>query len=159
MKLNEFEEKLATVPDAKLRQMLTAARASGPEVAVNLLLSECNRRGMEDLDAEASGPLSGESRPGAETLAYAQENAGYAGSDAPPSPPSDSETGSAGEGSAGEAPNGEGIAGEAPDGEAPAVAPDWLNEETKSGLPMAVKILLVLIVLGAILVLALKFSR
>ena len=59
--------------------------------------------------------------PGSETVAYPQEHAGHGGSDAPPST---------------EAAPGDGSS------DAPATAPDWLNEETKSGLPMAVKILI-----------------
>jgi hypothetical protein len=141
MKLNEFEEKLGTVSDAKLRQMLTASRATGPDVAVKLILAECNRRGMDGLDGEAApGAYSDEPRVrGSETVAYPQEQAGYAGADAPPA--------------AAEAADG----GDASD--APAIAPDWLNEETKSGLPIVAKVLIVFVVLGAVLGLAWKFTH
>ncbi|MDB5050154.1 MAG: hypothetical protein JWO30_3225 [Fibrobacteres bacterium] len=140
MKLNEFEEKLGTVSDAKLRQMLTAGRTTGPDVAVKLILAECNRRGMDGLDGEAvPGAYSDEPRVlGSETVAYPQEQAGYAGADAPPAAPDSAEAEAA---------------------EAPATAPDWLNEETKSGLPVVAKILIVLVVLGAVLGLAWKFSH
>ncbi len=146
MKLNEFEEKLATVSDAKLRQMLTTSRATGPDVAVNLILSECKRRGMDGLDAQASPS---EARvPGSETTAYPQEHAGHAGADAPPRadihPP---------------AMEPHPLADSLEDAGAPATAPDWLNEESKTGVPVIVKVLLVLVVLGGMLGLAWKFSH
>ena len=146
MKLNEFEERLATVSDAKLLQMLSASRVTGPEVAVKLILNEGKRRGIEGLDAPAESAF--DRAPGSETSAYRQEMAGYAGADAPAK--------SQGEGvSAQDAVSAEGDSAS----DAPATAPDWLNEETKSGLPMAVKILLLLIAVGAILGLAWKFTH
>lgn len=150
MKISEFEDKLSTVPDAKLRQMLSASRANGPEVAVKLILNECRRRGMDDLDAPAASAAPAEGAflraSGSETMAYPQEAAGYAGADAPPdSPKPDSREGAA--------------EGEALDPGAPATAPEWLNEETQSGMPMALKAFIVLIALGAILGLAWKFTR
>ena len=143
MKLNEFEERLATVSDAKLRQMLTASRASGPEVAVKLIVSECKRRGLDASDANTA-PLSDEPRnPGADTIAYPHEHAGYGGADAPPRPvdgPLDE-------------------SGLAAASEAPATAPDWLNEERNSGMPIVAKVLILLVVLGAILAAAWKFTH
>ena len=144
MKISEFEDKLSTVPDAKLRQMLSASRASGPEVAVKLILNECKRRGMDDLDAPAEDAFS--RAAGSETMAYPQEAAGYGGSDAP----SDSQKQGTGEVAA----EAEGL-----DSGAPATAPEWLNEETHSGMPVAVKVLMVVLALGAILGLAWKFTR
>lgn len=144
MKISEFEDKLSTVPDAKLRQMLSASRASGPEVAVKLILNECKRRGMDDLDAPAESAFNRAS--GSETMAYPQEAAGYAGADAPP----DSHKPGSLEGPA----EGDGL-----DSGAPATAPEWLNEETHSGMPVAVKVFLVVIALGAIVGLAWKFTR
>ena len=144
MKISEFEDKLSTVPDAKLRQMLSASRASGPEVAVKLILNECKRRGMDGLDASAEGAF--DRAPGSETAAYPQEAAGYAGADAP----ADSRQPVSREGA---------DEGEELDPGAPATAPKWLNEETRSGMPVAVKVLLVIIALGAILGLAWKFTR
>lgn len=144
MKISEFEDKLSTVPDAKLRQMLSASRASGPEVAVKLILNECKRRGMDGLDAPAEGAF--DRAPGSETTAYPQESAGYAGADAP----ADSRKPVSREGAA---------EGDDLDAGAPATAPEWLNEETRSGMPVAVKALLVIVVLGALLGLAWKFSH
>ena len=144
MKISEFEDKLSTVPDGKLRQMLSASRASGPEVAVKLILNECRRRGMDALDAPAAGVFV--RAPGSETMAYPQEAAGYAGADAPP----DLHKQGSREGAAED----EGL-----DSGAPATAPEWLNEETHSGMPVAVKVLLVIIALGVILGLAWKFTR
>ncbi|HKP95366.1 MAG TPA: hypothetical protein VJ385_06380 [Fibrobacteria bacterium] len=141
MKLNEFEEKLATVSDAKLRQMLASSRANGPEVAVKLILAEGRRRGMDGLEpaSPAAAGLSDAPRaPGAETAAYPQEHAGYAGADAPPVPPAEA-------------------AGDA--SEAPATAPNWLNEETKSGMPVIAKVLILLVGLGAILAVAWKYAH
>ncbi|GEM_PF-4077825 len=148
MKISEFEEKLSTVSDAKLRQMLSASRVSGPDVAVKLILTEGKRRGMDDLEVAAPHSTAAanafERAPGSETTAYPQEHAGYAGADAPKeheaSPPSDS-------------------AGPALDENAPATAPDWLSEETKSGVPVPVKVGLVVVIIGAILGLAWKFSH
>ena len=128
MKISEFEDKLSSVPDAKLRQMLSASRESGPEVAVKLILNECKRRGMDDLDAPAEGALN------------------YAGADAP----SDSQK----QGTREDAAEADGL-----DSGAPATAPEWLNEETHSGMPVAVKVLMVILALGAILGLAWKFTR
>ncbi|MDB5105453.1 MAG: hypothetical protein JWP91_3142 [Fibrobacteres bacterium] len=147
MKLDEFEKRLSTVSDAKLMQMLSSSRATGPEVAVKLILNEGKRRGMDGLDAPAEGAF--DRAPGSETTAYPQEMAGYAGADAPAA--AEGQAASGAEGAPGE--------GEAPASDAPATAPDWLNEETKGGMPMAVKILLLLIVVGAILGLAWKFTR
>jgi hypothetical protein len=145
MKISEFEDKLSTVPDAKLRQMLSASRASGPEVAVKLILNECKRRGMDGLDAPAEGAF--DRAPGSETTAYPQEAAGYAGADAPPDSLKEA-------GREGDSLDGEGV-----DTGAPATAPDWLNEESKSGLPGAVKVLLVLVIIGGIAGAAWMFTR
>jgi hypothetical protein len=143
MKLNEFEERLATVSDAKLRQMLTASRATGPDVAVKLILAECKRRGMDGSDENTA--FSDEPRVhGSETTAYPQEHAGYAGADAPPM-----------RGTPGAA----GPEQDAAASEAPATAPDWLNEERNSGMPIVAKVLILLVILGAILGLAWKFSH
>jgi hypothetical protein len=139
MKLNEFEDKLATVSDAKLRQMLASSRANGPEVAVKLILAECNRRGMDGLD-DGEDPA-GRHQASA-TVAYPQEQAGYAGADAP-----------AGGTTA------EGTPAEREASEAPATAPDWLNEETKTGLPVVVKVLILLVIIGALLGAAWKFTH
>ncbi|MEO7424064.1 MAG: hypothetical protein ABI036_02690 [Fibrobacteria bacterium] len=170
MKLNEFESKLATVSDAKLRQMLAAGRASGPEVAVTMILSECNRRGMDGLEEQADAKPSATDAlastapgvpsayapqfrvPGSETTAYAQEQAGFAGADAPPRADS-FRTGSFADGDS------DASEEMAPLDAPPATAPDWLNEETRSGMSPMVKLLLVLIALGVVLGLVWKFSR
>ena len=149
MKLNEFADKLATVSDAKLRQMLQSSRVAGPEVAVSLILSECKRRGMNGMPGENPSAFVPESRsPGSDTTAYAQEQAGYAGADAPPVPLN-----------AAVDPLRAVLADDPAADGPPATAPDWLNEESKTGMPVAVKVLLVLIVLGGILGLAWKFSH
>jgi len=125
MKLSEFEAKLGTVSDDRLRQMLATSRARGPEVAVDLILAEGQRRGLDDFDAPDSQAPSA-------TSAYPKEGAGAFGSDAPDAPV---------------------------DASAPALAPEWLTEETKSGMPMALKALLLIAVIGCILALAWKFTR
>lgn len=142
MKLSEFEAKLATVSDAKLRQMLIMSRREGPEIAVQMVLAECRRRGMDDLEAADAMPSRKEGLPavGFGSSAYAHEQAGSLGTDA-------SEV-QAFSGSADESMD-------AP----PATAPDWLNEETKSGMPGAMKVLLVVIILGGLAGAAWMFSR
>jgi hypothetical protein len=137
MKLEEFEAKLATVSDAKLRQMLAASRASGPEVAVTLILAEAKRRGMEGLEAEEA-----KAQPGG-----APEHAGYESAEA------------AASAAGAEAAGAEAAPEEAGAEGASQTPPEWLSEETKSGMPVAVKILIVLILLGAILALAWKFTH
>jgi hypothetical protein len=147
MKISEFEEKLATVSDAKLMQMLSASRAGGPDVAVKLILNEGKRRGMNDLEASGENAFAFDHAHGSATAAYPQEMAGYAGADAPPPAPEALGGPAMGSGDF------------ALDPGAPATAPEWLSEETKPGLPVAVKVLMVLVVLGAILGIAWKFSR
>lgn len=142
MKVSEFEEKLATVPDAKLRQMLSASRASGPEVAVKLILAEGKRRGMDDL--ESSALMAELHAAGSATAAYPPEQSGYGGSDAPPVATPDG----------GEAP-----ARDPALSDPTAPPPDWLNEETKSGMPVAVKALVLAALVGGILFAAWKFSH
>jgi hypothetical protein len=142
MKVSEFEAKLGTVSDAKLRQMLSSGREHGPQVAVDLILAEYRRRGMEDMDAPESGDAPASPQAGAyhevrsesmATSAYPKEVAGAFGADGPLDPPSDPSM--------------------------PALSPEWLSEETKSGMPMALKALLLIAVVGAILALAWKFTR
>jgi hypothetical protein len=145
MKISEFEEKLATVSDAKLMQMLSASRASGPDVAIQLILNEGKRRGMDGL--EAPGENAFDRAPGSETTAYPHEMAGYAGADAPPALDANGEPAVASGGDV------------VPDSGAPASAPEWLSEETKSGMPVVVKVLMLVVVLGAILGLAWKFTH
>lgn len=128
MKVSEFEAKLGTVSDDRLRQMLSASRANGPEVAVKLILEEARKRGMGDLEDSAAASA---------TSAYPRAEAGLGDADAP-------------------APSLEAAPAE---GEAKPVPPEWLSEETKSGMPIAVKILLLLLAVGAILGLAWKFSH
>ena len=131
MKVSEFEAKLGTVSDAKLRQMLSTGRANGPQVAVDLILAEYRRRGIEDSEAAAaSHQAPSESMA---TSAYPKEVAGAFGSDAPADAPTDAAM--------------------------PALSPEWLSEETKSGMPMALKALLLIAVVGAILAVAWKFTR
>lgn len=142
MKVTEFEEKLATVSDAKLRQMLSASRASGPDVAVKLILAEGKRRGMEDLEGSA---LMAELRAaGSATSAYPHEQSGYGGSDAPPVATLE---------------RGEGHAHDAAVSDPSASPPEWLSEETKSGMPVAVKAVLLAAMVGGILFAAWKFSH
>lgn len=144
MKVTEFEEKLATVSDSKLRQMLSAGRANGPEIAVKLILAEGKRRGMDDL--EALGMLAELRAAGSATSAYSHEHSGFGGSDAPPA--------------FGAGPfAGEDANNAQPGSEVSSTPPDWLNEETKSGMPVAVKVVLVVVVVGLILGVAWKFSH
>lgn len=56
MKLSEFEDKLSTVSDDKLRLMLADTRKRGPEVALKLILAEAGRRGM-NLEEGSTPPL------------------------------------------------------------------------------------------------------
>ncbi|MEO6098478.1 MAG: hypothetical protein ABIW76_23525 [Fibrobacteria bacterium] len=144
MKISEFEAKLATVSDAKLMQMLSASRAGGPDVAVQLIVNEGKRRGMTDLE---TSPETGFDRaPGSGTAAYSHAMAGYADADAPAAPQASAEPFAA--------------PGDiALDPGAPATAPEWLSEETKPGMPVAVKVLMVIVVLGAVLGVAWKFSH
>jgi len=131
MKVSEFEAKLGTVSDAKLRQMLSTGREHGPQVAVDLILAEYRRRGIEDMDAAPASPeVRSESMA---TSAYPKEGAGAFGADAPSEAPVDAAM--------------------------PALSPEWLSEETKSGMPMALKALLLIAVVGAILAVAWKFTR
>jgi len=135
MKVSEFEAKLGTVSDAKLRQMLSTGREHGPQVAVDLILAEYRRRGIADMDAAPSptGTHSEVRSDSMATSAYPKEVAGAFGADAPPDPPIDASM--------------------------PALSPEWLSEETKSGMPMALKALLLIAVVGAILAVAWKFTR
>lgn len=55
MKLSEFEDRLTTVSEKKLRLMLAEGRRKGPEVAVNLILAEAARRGV-DLEGGPAAP-------------------------------------------------------------------------------------------------------
>lgn len=55
MKVSEFEAKLTTVSDSKLRRMLAESREKGPEVAVNLILAEAGRRGMDTSGTAVEG--------------------------------------------------------------------------------------------------------
>jgi hypothetical protein len=152
MKVNEFETKLATVSDAKLLQMLGASRSTGPEVAVDLILSECKRRGLEEpSDKPAASPFASspsspsEFSPSASaTNAYAHDKAGYADAEALVAESA-----------------GEGVSVEAAPAEAgvPPIAPDWLTEESKSRLPVFVKVLIVLVGLVGALGLAWKISH
>jgi hypothetical protein len=131
MKVSEFEAKLGNVSDAKLRQMLSTSREKGPEVAVKLILAEYRKRGMEDWDATPAALQAPSESMG--TSAYPKEVAGAFGADAPAEPGTDASM--------------------------PALSPEWLSEETKSGMPVALKALLLIAVVGCILALAWKFSR
>lgn len=140
MKVSEFEEKLTTVSDAKLIQMLSAGRRDGPDIAVKLILSEGHRRGLEGLDAENPPEETGKG-----TKAYPKhEHQGAA-----------SEYSTAGDSHASEATGSEG----APtDGEAPAGSANWLSEETSaSKVPAAIKVVLYIAALGGLVFGALKF--
>jgi hypothetical protein len=138
MKVSEFEAKLGAVSDAKLRQMLAASRAQGPEVAVSLILAEARRRGMDEL--EEAVPVRAAAIA---TSAYPREGAGAFGSDAP----------------AEAALSPAGVDAPPADSAAPALAPEWLAEETKSGMPLAVKAILLLVAVGCVLAVAWKFTR
>lgn len=122
MKLSEFEEKLTTVSDSKLRRMLADSRKNGPEVAVRLILAEASRRGVS-LEDDAEPPLPD----------YVKRPPAEAGSQASGTAP------------AAEAPEAASASG---DPDAPATQGAWLAEEQAAGLPAFVKILLALIVLG-----------
>lgn len=136
MKVSEFEAKLGTVSDAKLRQMLSTSRERGPEVAVKLILAEYRKRGMEETDDESSGSAQVRSDSMA-TSAYPKEVAGAFGADAPAHPAADAPV----------------------DASMPALSPEWLSEETKSGMPMALKALLLIAIVGCILAVAWKYTR
>jgi hypothetical protein len=110
MKLSEFEDKLTTVSDDKLRLMLADTRKRGPEVALNLILAEAGRRGM-NLEEGSTPPL------GAMSSA---ENDITLDEDMPA------------------------MAGSASKGA-------WLQEEASSGLPVFIKILITVVILGGIL--------
>jgi hypothetical protein len=130
MKLSEFEERLATVSEKKLRLMLAEGRRNGPEVAVNLILAEAARRGVDleggDLSSEpADVPLEGfETSPSREDGSGGFEDASEdgGGPDAAEAAVSDDEAPRSYE------PDGQ------PDGEdGPANKGAWLAEETSGG--------------------------
>jgi hypothetical protein len=158
MKVSEFEAKLGTVSDSKLLQMLAISRERGPDVAVSMILAEARKRGLEDGEIptppgrypermEAAGEeLSGMA---AATSSYPREGAGAYGADAPVD-------GASGVRLSGARPDGTGALS---DSAAPALAPEWLTEETKSGMPMALKALLLIGFVGGLLALAWKFTR
>ena len=149
MKVSEFEAKLGTVSDAKLRQLFSASRDQGPEVAVRLILAEARRRGLKGMEGLEAVPDRDEVRTEAAagaamaTMAYPREGAGAFGSDAPAD--------AAGPALSEEA---------APtDASVPALAPEWLTEETKSGMPLALKAILLLAAIGGVLAVAWKLIR
>jgi hypothetical protein len=123
MKLSEFEEKLTTVSDSKLRRMLADSRKHGPEVAVKLILAEASRRGAV-LEDEAEPPLPDYVRRASDGAGAPAQGTGLGSPEADLPPP----------------PSG--------DPEAPATQGAWLAEEQDAGLPVFVKILLALIILG-----------
>lgn len=66
MKVSEFEARLSTVTDDKLRAMYADSLAKGPEVAVQLIKAEADRRGLAleaaaEPDGLAAGPAAGAS--------------------------------------------------------------------------------------------------
>jgi hypothetical protein len=143
MKVNEFEAKLATVSDTKLRRMLAESRAKGPEIVVPMLIAEAKRRGLDpDAPAPAAPAVPAQSGVPAE---------GFFPDNGPKYVPPE-ERGP----SAGMAPETAGLPGEAQpgvpagDAEAPANAGAWLHEEANQGLPMVAKILIGVAVLGGI---------
>jgi hypothetical protein len=166
MKVSEFEAKLGTVSDAKLLQMLAASRSQGPELAVSLILAETRRRGMEDQESpspayrgpERLEPAAGESgmRMAVATSSYPREGAGAFGADAPADAAFGMEPAAGGPEQAASDPDGTSAPA---DPTAPALAPEWLTEETQSGMPMALKALLFLAGIGGVLALAWKFTR
>lgn len=125
MKVSEFQEKLTTVSDSKLRLMLADSRQKGPEVAVKLILAEAERRGV-DLN----------------TVPHPADPGFDAASGSGPADAADPSGSGAADGLAGEA------AGD------PAAAPAgrgaWLAEEADQGMPLFVKLLLAVAVLGGI---------
>lgn len=132
MKVSEFEAKLADLGDNKLRQMLAASRRDGPEIAVTLLLAECRRRGMDGLDGLESAPEPVAAMESSEAVHASREFS----PEASPQDPGDEIM-------------------DAP----PATAPEWLNEESKTGLSGFAKAALVLIALGGIAGAAWMFTR
>lgn len=126
MKLSEFQDKLTTVSDSKLRRMLADSREKGPEVAVELILAEAGRRGMnpdEPAPAATEAPAVMDAPGGGEAADIA---AADGSADAPPA-----------------------FAGE--DVPAGAAKGAWLQEEQHAGMPAMVKVLLVLIILAVVL--------
>lgn len=146
MKLSEFEEKLTTVSDGKLRRMLADCRKNGPEVAVKLILAEASRRGAV-LEDEADPPLP-------DYLRRSPAASPGPASDFTPSFPPSLEAAPADRLSeAASAANAPAEADEAPatdDPEAPAVRGAWLAEEQDAGMPGFVKALLALFVLAGL---------
>ena len=138
MKVSEFEAKLGTVTDDRLRQMLAFSRAQGPEIAVDLILAEARKRGLDDLES-GSAPAADPSAAMA-TSAYPKEVAGAFDADAP-------------------APLQAASAQSGPESPVPAMAREWLSEETKPGLPVAVKAILLVLAIGGVVALAWKFSH
>lgn len=133
MKLSEFQEKLTTVSDSKLRLMLADSQRKGPEVAVKLILAEAERRGV-DLNAVPMPAAPSEAALGPEA-GISAESAGSADGVAED-----------GEGMPASEAHGAGIPDASPAGKGA-----WLAEEANQGMPMIVKLLITAVILGGIL--------
>lgn len=153
MKLSEFEDRLTTVSEKKLRLMLAEGRRKGPEVAVNLILAEAARRGMDLEGGPASPepadiPLEGFDPPPShedgshgfeDAPSEAEERIAMAGEAAGRDALSAADSGSEGE-SEGE--------GEAVDEGGTANRGAWLAEETSGGMSGMAKALIALALLA-----------
>lgn len=132
MKVQEFQEKLTTVSDSKLRRMLAESREKGPEVAMTLLLAEAQRRGL-DSETEAP-PSAGPVRSGVPSEGFFPDPRSYSTSNQTPTPATLSDSMPPAE----------------LDGDAPAVKGAWLHEEVHQGMPILLKVLLGVVVLGGV---------
>lgn len=127
MKLSEFEARLASVSDRKLQLMLEDCRKKGPEVAVKLILAEAGRRGLA-LDASIEVAVA-DAPAGAAAATTSRPPTGLALEDEAP-----------GEASPDAVPGADG----SPKGA-------WLAEEQSSGMPMFIKVLISIVILGGVL--------
>lgn len=141
MKLEEFERKLGSVLDDKLLKMLDTARRDGPDVAARLLEQEAKRRG---LILSGNFPSSSD--------ADARVRSAFAGLDRSEGPTPEPEPPPAEPGAA------EAQGAQTPPGEPSPGA--WLTEElSRSRFPAAVKVVLYLAALGALVGLLFKFLQ
>ena len=143
MKLSEFEEKLTTVSDGKLRRMLADCRKNGPEAAVKLILAEASRRGLV-LEDEAEPPLPDYLRRSSEASAgpAAALAPSFGSTPAAEDFPAASLDANPLQSAAGDPAT--------EDPEAPATRGAWLAEEQDAGMPAFVKVLLTLLVLAGL---------
>ena len=165
MKLSEFEEKLKTVSDDKVRQMLASSRRDGPEVATKLILAEANRRGLNIVDDSDSPTARSESMEASRaTQAHELPIEPEPSKPWEPSVPTSLAEASPADSSANPdraaSPHSALALGDEPSDSSSPNPPEWLSEETtKSKVHPLFKVAIYLAVLGAAIGAAFKFLR